>query len=92
MLRQPTLYVAEPIEYDSSSPWLLALIDTSRKEVTLTKEGKREGSKNNPHREKLPDLGGRGGPEGWLQRGARKAGCFGARVLIMRNFLMTVKS
>lgn len=29
-------------------------------------------------------------PKGGLLRGAEKAGCFGARVLIMRSLLMTV--
>lgn len=52
----------------------------------LRKEGREEGGKlDSSHGELVPGLGwGRAGPEGWLLRGAGRAWCFGAKVLVMR--------
>lgn len=45
MLGQLTLYVAELIElHDSPSPWPSALVNTSRKEAVLRKEGREGGN------------------------------------------------
>lgn len=76
------LYGAEPIKHgDSASPW--PSVNTFRKEVAQRKEGKREGSKGSSHSEKMPGLGwGRMGPKRGPLRGAEKAGCFEAKVLL----------
>lgn len=64
-------------------PLGLQSVNTSRKEAAQRKEGKREGSKGSSHSEKMPGLGwGRTGPKLRPLRGAEKAGCFEAKVLL----------
>lgn len=51
-------------------------------------KSKAESSEARDRKEKVPGLGWGMEPKGRLLREAGKAGCFVAKVLIMRNFLM----
>ena len=71
---------------------LQPLLTLPGRKLSRERRGEREGIQDNSHHEKVLawDGGVGGGTCRLALRGAGKAGCFEAKVLIMRTFLMTV--